>query len=214
MDIAFHTRYHVGKRTAAYLFVVYSWWLFVCGLALLYAAAEIAFGAWHAGVAGFLVAHPDWYIDSGMLGQWIAYAGVGFLIVAYLRASVLYRSHSFHVDEHALHLRRGLIRVQEITIPYRQVNDIHIEQPYHWRIFGIAKLDITISSSHTDLSRVRMHKDFLIPAIDKSLARALAKFLTEQASGIETQVYDEEEEPYEDEEDGEAIIIGSTETYE
>ncbi|HUO50123.1 MAG TPA: PH domain-containing protein [Candidatus Paceibacterota bacterium] len=214
MDIVFDTKYHVGKRTFVYLLFVYGWWLIVCGGALLYTALAITFGAWHEGMSAFLAAHPDWYTDTGMLGQWLAFAGLGFLIVAYLRASVLYRAHSFHVDDHALHLRRGLIRIQEITIPYHQINNIHIEQPYHWRMFGIAKLDITISSSHTELNKVRMKKDFLIPAIDKSLARSLAKFLTEQASGIDEEEYDEEEEEYESEEDGEAIILGSTETYE
>lgn len=214
MGIEFDTKYHVGKRTFVYLFIVFSWWLAACGGALFYTAFAITFGAWHTGVSELLAAHADWYVDTGMLGQWLSSAGFGFLIVAYLRASIIYHAHSFHVDGYALHLRRGLIRVQEITIPFRQINNIHIEQPYHWRMFGIAKLDITISSSHTELNKIRMKKDFLVPTIDKSLARALAKFLTERASGIREEKYDEEAAAYGSEGDGEEILIGGTERYE
>src|ERR1700722_19146476 len=126
-----------------------------------------------------------------MVAQWVLFAAIGFLLITYVRASILYRAYSFHVDEHALHLRRGLIRVQEITIPFHQISNIHIEQPYHWRFLGLAQLDITIASSRESLSRVMKRQDFLIPYIDKSVARALSHFLVRQASGEEDEVDEE-----------------------
>ena len=195
-------KYHSGKRTFIYLLVRYAWWLIGIGAGLCYLAYELYFGQLQSGATQFLAGHPQWYISVGALSQWVLFGGVAFLLIAYLRASVMYRAYSFHLDEHALHLRRGLIRVQEITIPYHQINNIHIEQPYHWRFLGLAQLDITIASSpHTSLSKIRMKRDFLIPHIDTSVGRALSRFLVRQASG------EEEDDEFEDEDDGEDISI-------
>lgn len=201
--IELDTKYRSGKRTFVYLFLRRGWWLIIIAAALLYAAYEIYFGQLQSGATQFLAAHPSWYVSPQMVSQWLLFFAIAVLLVAYLRASVLYREYSFHVDQHALHLRRGLIRVQEITIPYHQISNIHIEQPYHWRFLGLAELDITISSSRESLSKVMKRQDFLIPCIDRSLARELSHFLAREASGED----DEVDEELEEEDDSEDIAI-------
>jgi uncharacterized membrane protein YdbT with pleckstrin-like domain len=201
--IELDTKYRSGKRTFVYLMIRHGWWLIIVGALLLYVSYEMYFGQFESATAQFLAAHASWYISDAMVSQWFLFVAIGFLLIAYLRTSVLYRAYSFHVDQHALHLRRGLIRVQEITIPYHQISNIHIEQPYHWRLLGLAELDITIASSRTSLSKVMKRQDFLIPCIDKSLARELSHFLVQQASGEE----DETEEELEEEDDSEDISI-------
>ena len=154
-----------------------------------------------------LADNPQWYLGVGTLAQWAALISLAFLFVGFLRAWVMYRRYSFYVDEHAFHLRRGLFNVQEITIPYQQISNVHIEQPYHWRLLGLAQLDITISSSREAL-RPRKRRDFLIPCIDKSLARSLSQFLIREASGDDD---DDEDDEYDDEEDSEDVSIGGHE---
>jgi uncharacterized membrane protein YdbT with pleckstrin-like domain len=200
--IELDTKYRSGKRTFVYLLLRHGWWIIILGAALIYLAYEMYYGQLQSGATALLASHPGWYISVGLVSQWALLAGLAFLLIAYVRASVLYRAYSFHVDEHALHLRRGLIRVQEITIPYRQISNIHIEQPYHWRLLGLAELDITIASSRESLSRVMKRQDFLIPCIDKSVARELSHFLVRQASGEE-----EEGDELEEEDDSEDISI-------
>ncbi|MDR3571006.1 MAG: PH domain-containing protein [Candidatus Pacebacteria bacterium] len=204
--IELDTKYHCGKRTFTYLLVRHGWWLIAIGIGLAYLAYEMYFGALQSATVQFLASHPDWYISVDMISEWVAFTSFGFLVIAYLRASVLYRAYAFHVDEHALHLRRGLIRIQEITIPFHQISNIHIEQPYHWRLLGLAELDITIASSRESLSKVMRRQDFLIPCIDKSIAKALSHYLVRQASGEEEEA-DEEFEELEEEEDAEDIEI-------
>lgn len=201
--IEFDTTYRPGKRTFIYLLVRNGWWLIIIGAALVYLSYETYFGQLQSAAQQFLTAHANWYISDAMMSQWIVMVGIAFLFVAYLRASVLYRAYSFHLDEHALHLRRGLIRIQEITIPYHQISNIHIEQPYHWRLLGLAELDITIASSRESLMKVMRRQDFLIPCIDRSIARELSHFLVKQASGEEDEIEDELEE----EDDSEDISI-------
>lgn len=203
MEIERDIKYRSGKRTFVYLFLRHSWWLTLIGLLLCYLSYEMYFGQLQSGTIAFLANHPSWYLTVGMVSQWVFFVALAFLLIAYLRASVLYRAYAFHVDEHALHLRRGLIRVQEITIPYHQISNIHIEQPYHWRLLGLAELDITIASSRQALSKVMKRQDFLIPCIDKSLARALSHYLVTQVSSEEDRIDDE----YEEEDDSEDISI-------
>lgn len=205
MKIAFDTKYRTGRRTYTYLLLKHCWWLVLVALGFFYLAFSISWGSLHAATAQFLAGNPSWYIDTGMLTQWSALVAIAFLIVVYLDVSVRYRQYAFHVDDHAFHLRRGLFRVQEITIPYAQISNVHIEQPYHWRLLGLAQLDITISSSR-DALRAKKRREFLIPCIDKSLARALSRFLIEEASG-----YDDEDDDaeYDDEDDAEDIEIDS-----
>lgn len=204
--IEFDTVYRPGTRTYLYLMVRHGWWLLAGGAVFGYLACAMYFGSLHAGAVQFLTSHPDWFISVDMLAQWSFITSVAFFFVAFLRVSVLYRQYAFYVDEHAFHLRRGLIRIQEITIPYRQISNVHIEQPYHWRLFGLAKLDITISSSREAL-RIKKKRDFLIPTIDKPLAKALSHFLVKRASGEE----DEEDLGYEEEDDGEDVEIEGNE---
>ncbi|HVM73594.1 MAG TPA: PH domain-containing protein [Candidatus Paceibacterota bacterium] len=214
MIIALDTRYRTGQRTYIYFIFKYCWWIIGLAALFCYLAYSIAFGTLNDPTAHFLASHADWYVSPDMLAQWILFVGVGFFIVAYLRVSVQYRQYSFFVDDHAFHLRRGLLRMQEITIPYKQISNVHIEQPYHWRLLGLAQLDITISSSREAL-RPRKRRDFLIPVIDKSLARALSRFLVEEASGY-GDTYDEdgdeEDDEYDDEDDGEDVEIDEANT--
>ncbi len=203
------TRYLPGKRTFVYLLIARAWWLVTLGALFGYLAYEMYFGSIRGGVVQFLATHPDWYVDVGMLAQWTALISISLFFIAFLRAMVEYRAYSFQLDERALHIRRGIIKVQEITIPYMQISNIHIEQPYHWRLFGIARLDITINNTGSPMLRVRTRSDFLIPCIDKSLGKALLHFLTRQAAGDseEEEEDGEDADEYEDEEDGEDVAI-------
>jgi uncharacterized membrane protein YdbT with pleckstrin-like domain len=199
------TKYRTGRRTYLYLLIKYCWWIVALGIAFAYLAFQIYFGSLNAFVTQFLASNPSWYVDTGMVTQWSLLISIAFFVVAYLGVSVEYRKYSFHVDDHAFHLRRGLFRVQEITIPYAQISNVHIEQPYHWRLLGLAQLDITISSSN-DSFHSKKKRDFLIPCIDKPIARALSRFLIEEASGYDD---DDDDEEYDDEDDGEDIEIDS-----
>ena len=206
MIIEPEVRYRPGKRTFIYLLFRLCWWLLAIAAGFGYLSYALYVGGLHAVMSQFLAAHPQWYIDTSMLGEWSLLISVSFLLITFLRISVGYRQYSFYVDDHAFHLRRGQLRVQEITIPYRQISNVHIEQPYHWRLVGLAQLDITISSSREAL-RPRKRRDFLIPCIDKSLAKALSRFLIREASdGDEEENYDDDDE-YDDEEDAEDVSI-------
>jgi uncharacterized membrane protein YdbT with pleckstrin-like domain len=203
MQIEFDTKYRPGRRTFIYILLKHCWLFIALVVGFGYLAFDLYAGSLHMPVTQFLAAHPEWFVDTGMLAEWSALIAVAFFLIGYLRAVMSYRQYTFYLDDHAFHLRRGLFRVQEITIPYAQISNVHIEQPYHWRLFGLAQLDITISSTR-DSFKLRRRRDFLIPCIDKGLARDLSRFLVKEASGDDDE---EDDDEYDDEDDGEDVSI-------
>ncbi len=181
-----HTR---GKKTFFYLFIRHGWWVVLIGLACIYLAWLMYFGNFHDGMQSFLGAHPDWYISVAMLSEWIALLGAAFIVIAYLEASVIYRNYKFVVDQYAIHLHRGLFFIRETTIPYQQITNVHIERPYHYRMFGIAKLDIVTAADKEVDDMGKKTKKFLIPIIDLSIARKLSRYLLERASKIRSDAH-------------------------
>ncbi len=60
-----------------------------------------------------------------------------------------YSCHQFMLDDYALHIRTGIINTSEMSIPYRQIQDVNIEQSYIERSFGVASLSV-LTSGHAD----------------------------------------------------------------
>jgi membrane protein YdbS with pleckstrin-like domain len=192
--IELETVYRSGIRTFFYLLLTGGWWLLAIGAGLVYLSYAMYLGSLNAWTVAYLSSHADWYVTVDMISLWILLTGVSFVFVGYIRASVLYRKHSYYVDDHAFHLRRGLFRVEDITIPYTQISNVHIEQPYHWRLLGLAQLDITISSSRDPFKHTKRRREFLIPVIDKRHAKSLAHFLIKRAAGEDDDLYEEDDD--------------------
>jgi membrane protein YdbS with pleckstrin-like domain len=84
-----------------------------------------------------------------------------------------YIQHKFILGEHSFHIRRGIFMVKEKVIPYRHIQNVDIDQPYHYRLLGLAKLNMTTAR----LDNFEDEQANLIPLIDKNLARQLSDFL-------------------------------------
>lgn len=192
-----HKKYKRGNKTLFYLFVTKGWWLALTGFIFIYTAWTMSFGNLNTFAEQFLGAHPSWYISVSMLSQWFVLVGISFIFVGYLRANVLHRMYKFMLDKHALHLHKGLFFVRETTIPYHQITNVHIDRPYTYRMFGIARLDIVTANKVVEETESKGRK-FLFPIIDTSIARKLATFLLENASRVrEESDIESEDEPEE-----------------
>ena len=205
MPLVYDSHYRLGTRTFLYTYAQYGWSITLLGGGLLYLAYAIYFGSLRVGTDAFLATHHSWYIDSGMLSEWLFLTAISCFIVGLMRGLVMYRHKTFMVDRRALHLRRGLFRTRETRIPYQQISNIEMERPYHFRILGLAQLDVTISSGDRDTGRTSDTREFLIPIIDAHLAHALAHHIiihTDQHATFDEDEYEDDDE-FEDEEDAE-----------
>ena len=140
-----------------------------------------------------------------MLSEWFVLLAISIFLIAYIRVNVIYSHYKFVLGEHAFHLKKGLFFTRENTIPYQQISNVHIARPYHYRIFGIAQLDIVTAGDKSIDRMSNKTKEYLIPIIDVSIARELSKMLMEFASktrkGDSYREVDETDDESEDEED-------------
>ena len=115
-------------------------------------------------------------ITVGMLNLWTVSLILSILILLFLSTFERYIQHRFVLGEHSFHIRKGIFMIKEKVIPYRHIQNVDIEQPYHYRLLGLAKLNVTTAR----LDNFEDEKTNLIPLIDKNLARKLSDFLIQQ----------------------------------
>jgi uncharacterized membrane protein YdbT with pleckstrin-like domain len=194
-------KYKGGKKALFYLFLKKGWLLSLFGIGFFYLSWTLFYGNLRIPTENFLADHPDWYLNVGMLSQWSLLLGISLLFIAFLNAHVHHRYYKFMLDRHAVHLHRGWFFIRETTIPYHQISNVHIGRPYHYRMLGIAQLDI-VTAADKDFEKINNKtKTFLMPVIDITLARMLSRYLLEASAKSRRGKYaDEEDDVDEDEE--------------
>lgn len=89
--------------------------------------------------------------------------------LAILITCLEYFSFYFMLNEHGLCMKEGILNKKEISIPYRQIQDINIDRPFIYQILGVCKLNILTAGQDSDHSQE--HKsEANFPIIDKDLA--------------------------------------------
>ncbi len=179
-----HKKHKRGTRTFLFLYVKHGWILTLIGASILFLTYHIYYGALYTYVSDFLFAHPDWFITVPMLSLWFLMIGIMVIFFGFLMAAEHYMHYKFILSDYAFHLNRGLFFVRETTIPYQQISNVHIARPYHYRMFGVAQLDIVTAADKSLSHEENKTKQFLIPVIDTKVARGLSEQLIEYASKI------------------------------
>jgi len=79
----------------------------------------------------------------------VSYFSIGLFIVSILlifggllMSWFNYINLSFTLDENSFNIRRGIFSKKEVSIPYRQIQDVDIEQTFFNRMMGVGKLVI------------------------------------------------------------------------
>lgn len=192
----YDTTYHLGKRTFFFFWLRYGWWGTLIGAWILSGVYSLLVGGtFESWVTRVIDSHPDWYLNASLFTQPLAALGVSFIFIGLLRAYVEYRQFRFTVDEDAFHYREGIFRIKEMRIPYMQISNVDIEQPYHYRFLGLAKVDITLSSSVTPFQKKKGGKRHLMPMIDIGRARDLSNHIIRHAAG--TPIPEDDDDEYE-----------------
>lgn len=105
--------------------------------------------------------------------------------IAFLIAWLTYKNYTFMLEEDALRVARGIFGKEEITIPYRQIQDVDIERPLFFRLFGVSRL--VILTAGREAQEKTDESEGILPAIDKDLAEYLRGTLTKRADVEEVQ---------------------------
>lgn len=186
--LEYDQHYTLGGRTFAYMFIKYGWWLSLLSATVAYLGWHFAYGRAGVWLGQFLSNHEDLYLDTYIVTLMTFLVAGSILFIAFLRTYVLFKQYRFTVDKKAFKLRRGLFRIREIRVPYLQVTTVRIEQPYHYRILGLAQVDIILNTDSGISKTIHNHKkkeeqDFLLPLIDKRRAHLLSNHLIKHSTG-------------------------------
>ena len=123
-----------------------------------------------------LLAHWSIFL---VLGVWILFVLMVSitLFVTYLN----YANFEFFLDADALKIRQGILSKSETAIPYRQIQNVDIEQDLSDRLWGVARLAILTAGHEEAKEGDEDSSEGILPAIDRDLAESLQTELLTRA---------------------------------
>ena len=127
-------------------------------------------------------------IPVANIGNYIAFTALTALVLsallfiaALLAEWFVYKNYMFFLDRDALKIKRGVFTREEIAIPYRQIQNVDIEQDISYRMIGVSRL-VILTAGHEDEKTATDETEGVLPAIDSALAKYLQSQLLERAN--------------------------------
>ena len=108
-------------------------------------------------------------------------ASFAFLAGGMTLAWIRYISCTFSLNDVAISVKRGFLNKKEIAIPYRQIQNVNIEQSFLHRMMGICKL--IIQTAGNDNNDTEGEDAGIFDVIDFNLAQTVKNALLEKSSG-------------------------------
>jgi len=96
-------------------------------------------------------------------------------IVGLLITWLIYHFYTFSLEEFNLRLRRGVLHREEISIPYRQMQNVNIVRSLFYQILGVSKL--YIDSAGHEQPGVTDESEIILQPIEKEIAAEIRALL-------------------------------------
>lgn len=123
--------------------IIFVLWLIIVIIDSIGISHVFSFAAGYPSAIAFLENVFAWAVLGGLV-LWVV-----ALLFAIIGASMNYYGYRFALDENALRIRRGIITKNEVSIPYRQITDVDMEQTLIHQLLGVARLAI-LTAGHRD----------------------------------------------------------------
>lgn len=129
-----------------------------------------------------IIMNPDFIGTANQIADYVSVAvivlivlsGVVF-VIGLIVATLIYRFYTFTFEEFDLKLRKGILYREEISIPYRHMQDINILRGIFYQIFGVSKLVID-SAGHEERGEDNK-TDIVLEPIDFDVALEMRSLL-------------------------------------
>ncbi len=118
-------------------------------------------------------------INLGLMGSFALF--IAGSLVALLIAFIQYFSYRYTLGEHEMHIKRGILNTDEITIPYRHIVDIEIERPLIYQILGASILTIYSRTDTNSGDGADDESEGRLPAIRRNFAETMRTDLLHKA---------------------------------
>ena len=121
----------------------------------------------------------SWIVHDATIG--IAIIFFIYLALDLIISWLIYVNYKFALTENALRIERGILNKEEISIPYRQIQNINATRMLPDRFLGVSRL-IIMTAGEEDKDDVEpVEAEGILPVLDKNLAEELLQELTRRA---------------------------------
>ncbi len=100
--------------------------------------------------------------------------GVFWFIGGFIIARIEHRNYTFTLEEFDLKLKKGIFDIKEVSIPYRQIQNVDITKPLVYQFFGVSRL-VLVTAGHSEKSNDGT--DIVFDPIDSDLAEEVRNML-------------------------------------
>jgi uncharacterized membrane protein YdbT with pleckstrin-like domain len=120
-----------------------------------------------------------WITGLGVLGAAILFLVgiVGVLVISWL----IYSNYKFALTDDALRISRGILNKEEVSIPYRQIQDINVMRMLPDRFLGVSRVVIMTAGEEDKNDHGPVEAEGVLPVLDKTLAEELVQELSRRA---------------------------------
>ena len=179
---------HLGNKTLMLILsrrTTVAFILFIVNGALVFLIPSLAIGmAGISSLGGSINQNNVTVITNGLvsLNTLLFLGSIIIFLITLIIGFFQYRNFVFILDEFSLKIRKGILSEIEISVPYRQIQDINLLRTFSHRMFGVSRL-IIITAGHEDVKE-HDETDTVFDPIDADLAEEIRSFL-ERRIGVQ-----------------------------
>ncbi|MEI7688828.1 MAG: PH domain-containing protein [Candidatus Nomurabacteria bacterium] len=101
------------------------------------------------------------------------------IIFGILMSWINYISCEYALDENAISIRRGIFNKKEVFIPYRQIENINIDQTFNFKMMGVSKLIIETAGNDGNNGG---DPEGVFDVIDSNVATSIREFILQRTN--------------------------------
>ena len=103
----------------------------------------------------------------------------GILFIILLSAFILgvtwleYVTYSFCISEESFKVKHGILSTEETSLLYRQIQNVDVERPLIYRLFGLSRLVILTAGNEDPNAPEKSETEGILPALDSVEAKQI-----------------------------------------
>ncbi len=128
-------------------------------------------------------------VNPSTLAGWISGSLWALLLISVLLIALqigiswlIYHHYRFMLELYDIKIRKGIFNIKEISIPYRQIQDVNVDRSLFYRLLGVSKVIITTAGQ--EAPGERDESDGVLDPIDRDVAENIRQEL-ERRIGVQ-----------------------------
>ncbi len=112
----------------------------------------------------------------------VMYAGfvAAVTILVFFMGWLRYMRYAISIEDKDLRIRRGLLSVEEIGIPYRRIKDVKIERSLTDQLFGLSNLVVTVLGLEENVFSEK-ESVLILPSLPAKIAREIQESILKKS---------------------------------